>query len=785
MSTTATLVFDIRSWWHVGTGMGLSAQIDASVSRDARGLPVLHGKAVQGLVREALQQAAEFGRIPPAAPVWFCGSPPPRRGKGAADNDLRRQRFATDPGHAVFDSATPSADWRAVAASDGGAERVDGLYQAVHATAIDDHGQAKDKTLRAVEVTAPLTLHARVTVDGSPPWLNEDAWAAMDWLAVLNRALPLIRGLGGHRTRGLGRVRVRLERTEAEPGRPVPQSIAAAMDDTVWMRLDLLGDTILSADSGTAGQHSCLDHIPGAVILGALARHYEAFGNDAWDVFHSGRVSFGCAYPLLAEGRAAVPVPLSWHKSKHGTEDRVRDLCVLEPEGQPEQMRREFIAFRPVEIGKADRVSVTRRFRRMTAMDRERDGHARSGALFGFEYLTAGQSFWFALTMTDVPEDVRARVLEWLTADEIRIGKSRNAEFGRARVERIEAPPGLPRSGAIDPLDDVVVYLLSDAALIDEATGAPVTEPRPIDFGLPATSWSLNRRRSFLRVRRYAPFNGHRRAFDLERQVIVAGSVLVFTRSGDGPALDAAAVERCARDGVGLHRQDGLGRILVNPSFVGSKEAAHWLVTKGTAQRVPVVGDAAALDATPQGRWLTRRYAERALPPLANQRAAEYEGYFLVLNAHAEKEARLRPDAQGGPSRAQWGTIRQSVAHARTLKDLETILFDRDHGICTSGVAAARWSVSCPFDVKAGGTGAFKTTSFADLLRDLINPATLHGWLAKAKLVDTAAADPTALPLVFELGRMVLTAIAQRMPRAMAQGRLPPKPSHREGADAV
>ncbi|NYZ13556.1 hypothetical protein HL658_13440 [Azospirillum sp. RWY-5-1] len=781
MTTTAVLVFDIRSWWHVGTGMGLSAQIDASVSRDALGLPVLHGKAVQGLVREALQQAAEFGRIPPDAPLWFCGSPPPRPGKGPDDDgSFRRQRFNTRIGHAVFDNATPPDAWRAVAAAGGGADRVAGLFQALHATAIDDQGQAKDKTLRAVEVTAPLTLRARVAVAEPPPWLDEPAWAGMDWPAVLARALPLIRGLGGHRSRGLGRVRVTLEVPDAVAETPATRPAAAA-DGTVWMRLDLLGDTILSAHSGTAGQHVCLDHIPGAVILGALARHYEEFQKEgtAWDVFHSGRVSFGCAYPLMADGRAALPVPLSWHGEKLGARGAVHDLSAGEPNGQPKQMREGFIGLASGTEAGAERAKPTRRFRRMTAMDRERDGYARSGALFGFEYLTAGQSFWFVLTMAGVPEAVRAKVVERLTAADIRIGKSRTAEFGRARIRPIDRPPGLPLSGAVDPGGPVVVYLLSDTALIDEATGTPVTEPRPVDFGLPAKDWSLDRKRSFLRVRGYAPVNGHRRAFDLERQVIVAGSVLVFKRCKDGPSADPAEVERRAREGVGLHRQDGLGRILVNPPFVGVRAA--WTVTEGAAERLAVAGDDAALDGTAEGRWLDRRFAERTLPPLANEHAQDYERYFQALYAHAEKEARLRPDALGGPSRAQWGTIRQSVAHARTLEELRSILFDRDHGVCSSGVAAARWSLDCPFDVRGGGFGR---TSFADLLGDLIEPKTLHRWLADARLADPAGADPAGQPLVFELGRMVLTALAQRMPRLLAQGRVPAdRPKGKEAAD--
>jgi len=64
-----------------------------------------------------------------------------------------------------------------------------------------------------------------------------------------------------------------------------------------------------------------------------------------------------------------------------------------------------------------------------------------------------------------------------------------------------------------------------------------------------------------VRTRSYAPFNGQRRAFDCERYVISAGSVLVFD-------VKSAVSDDCVRvlsAGVGDYLAEGLGDILLNP----------------------------------------------------------------------------------------------------------------------------------------------------------------------------------------------------------------------------
>ena len=62
-----TLSIEVRSYWHAGGGRGGGLVVDAVVHRDADGLPVLSGRHLKGLLRDALERAQAWG--------WFSDSP--------------------------------------------------------------------------------------------------------------------------------------------------------------------------------------------------------------------------------------------------------------------------------------------------------------------------------------------------------------------------------------------------------------------------------------------------------------------------------------------------------------------------------------------------------------------------------------------------------------------------------------------------------------------------------------------------------------------------------------
>lgn len=209
--TTRRLRFEFLSYWQVSSGLGHEAAADSVVARDRDGLPLLPGKTIKGLLREAMDVAG----IPRDRILRWFGSENPgvvaptttAAKQEEADNLQERGRYATQPGELWFGSATLPDTWRHwVRQSD--APSVEKTLATLHAfvasTSIDGSGVALDKTLRVAEVTVPMTLHGIV----SGP--EGDA----QWIADVTDALPFLRAVGSRRHRGYGRVCCGLEEAE-------------------------------------------------------------------------------------------------------------------------------------------------------------------------------------------------------------------------------------------------------------------------------------------------------------------------------------------------------------------------------------------------------------------------------------------------------------------------------------------------------------------------------------------------------------------------------------------
>jgi len=209
---TATVRFEIASFWHAGTGRGAGAELDARSHRSASGLPVLPGRTVRGLFREAMETAVSFSVLKPVAGqdlVVACFGSPVVEGSGDRVSRMEEARFRTREGALVFGSARvgeslAQADaWEAWAGTDEGRARTEHLFRPFASTRLDEDGVAMDGTLRATELVVPLTLVARVEFPREV--------SGVDWAQALERSARFIRGVGSHRNRGLGRVKVTVE----------------------------------------------------------------------------------------------------------------------------------------------------------------------------------------------------------------------------------------------------------------------------------------------------------------------------------------------------------------------------------------------------------------------------------------------------------------------------------------------------------------------------------------------------------------------------------------------
>jgi CRISPR-associated protein Csx10 len=443
------------------------------------------------------------------------------------------------------------------------------------------------------------------------------------------------------------------------------------------LTLTLIDDLVASERPATEGGHESLDYLPGSMFLGAVASRLYARleRGDAYRLFHSGAVRFGDGVPL-AQGHPCWPMPLSWHEAKG------KGACgkgdILDPdmlwnlqhgdlsEGQPKQLRDGSV--------RADGYChwVPKALRMKTAID-PRTGRVAEAQLFGYEAIQAGQVYAVRIEADDdLPQPLWKAVTDLFAGStEVLLGRSRSAEYGRVRVEMARQNLDPPESAEDTPADSLTLWCLSDLALMDP-WGQPTLAPQPKHFGL--DRGKLDPDGTFLRFRRFAPWNAYRRAHDLQRQVIRRGSIIAF--AGIDPPLTKDERQHLAA-GVGLHREQGLGRVCLDPQLMATLRPDFADPFEGESSAQPAPRPEHPLIAWLEGQTTggaTRRAAEEQSKALARELSRRYS----LARAYAGI-----PDALPiGPSPAQWGSVYEAARTANDIAALRRTLFEGDNAVC-------------------------------------------------------------------------------------------------------
>lgn len=431
---------------------------------------------------------------------------------------------------------------------------------------------------------------------------------------------------------------------------------------TAELRIELLTDVAIPADSRTIGHPSTQRHIPGRLLLGAAAsRLYGKLSDaDAWRIFQTRAVRFLDGLPEL-DGTRSVPTPRSLHGLKGVSGSPVFNLLTSQAMeaarkngGQPEPWSgAEFVS---TDLRTAAKVETETSLR--TAVGDL--GRAAHGLLYSVEVIRAG-AVYRARIVAERQDDLD-RVVSALEGHQ-ELGRSRKAELGRVRVTRVDANTEAARiqagGGALHLL------AVSPLALRDGATGMRTFTPTPAMVGLPA-GWGYDPHHSFVRTIRYSPFHGKRGLPDVERVAIAPGSVLTFTSKG---AADTGSLGTALERGVGDHTNEGFGELRVmDGALVDEKRDAPKVLNLQTAANKAT--DAPA--------------PKDALFAWASSRATAAEQLRKIAEA-ARDEARNFARTKVGAS--QWGVIRGMARSARA-RGLKTNFFIGElHAHVTTGTA--------------------------------------------------------------------------------------------------
>lgn len=450
---------------------------------------------------------------------------------------------------------------------------------------------------------------------------------------------------------------------------------------TIQFKVTLLSDVILSQNSGTKGNKKTLDFIPGANFLGIVAKKYDSFGDDRNTVFHSSKVRFGDAHPLLENVRALrQPAALQKPKNNKENEDvyvhhmindfeKVKDL-------QLKQARGYFYAF----VGEeAKEYKATVNFAIKSAYDRNKR-RSQDEQMYGYQSIGDGSEYCFELNIdNDVDNSVIEKIKNGLIGKHT-VGRSRTAQYGLIEVR--EDSFNQTKSN-FKTNSDIVIYVESRLIFTDKFGNLSFI-PQPEDFGVDGGEIDWNK--SQIRTFAYTPWNFTRSAFDPDRKGIEKGSVIII--SGGTLATQD--------DFVGLYQNEGFGKVIFNPDFlIADADGKSKLKFPKPEKENEYNNNTDNINKAPDysnSPDKTLKYLAKA-----QKREADERKVYLEVNAFVKKYS---PIFKGERFASQWGTIRSLAMQYPKKEDLEKELFTKkttrngrevDNAYLTHGVAKDKW----------------------------------------------------------------------------------------------
>jgi CRISPR/Cas system CSM-associated protein Csm3 (group 7 of RAMP superfamily) len=179
------LQINVLDLWLVNSGRGEGAHIDSTPLLDTLGLPYIPGRAIKGLLRDAV---LDYTALQPHGAKDANDVVTTLFGTREAD----QTRFGTLPGRLRCSDARLGPSLTRALAENQSARA--GLFHDVQTTALDDDtGTVRPHSLRTTRTVVPLRLAATIETSDAKDF------------ELLIPAVQLIVSFGSHRTRGFGR----------------------------------------------------------------------------------------------------------------------------------------------------------------------------------------------------------------------------------------------------------------------------------------------------------------------------------------------------------------------------------------------------------------------------------------------------------------------------------------------------------------------------------------------------------------------------------------------------
>ena len=608
--TDCVLEIRLQSPLTSAAGEGRVGLVDRDVAFDDLGLPILPGRRLKGLWRDAYRDVADAwqqcGENAISASQIFGDS-----GQSPGDGDA-----SIRVGNAELKDASSLKQWlkylqhrhQETNEQKLNADDVVQYYASVRTqTAIDRRtGSAKEDTLRLTR-----TLRSDL-IFWAPIYFTESPDDALENALALGAAA--LRHMGTARTRGLGKVSCCLLKLDPHGKKhdltpdlkenKLPSIIRPASSPSTRVsvghssagsrssleipthllryRLKLNAAAVIPGLDGDPNTVVTRQDIPGSHILGVAAWHYLKQGDrSAADpafrsAFLDGGLRFLTAYPeAIDTDQRMVPIPHSIRKFKD-TEDLL-DLVEQEPGKDP--IKRLDQRYARMSEGRLETQSVKteRNYHHARASNDRRIGRALGaevedgGALFTYEAIQPAQTFQGAILGSE--GDLR-NLKTWLQdVKTVSIGRSRSAQYGTAELEWIDDVPrelsglvewdGFETQQTSSTCDKSLIITTLSPLLTVSKNGHPNAcfpkEEVAEALGLNVSELTLSS--SYTRTELIGGYHSHLRLPRQQLPAIAAGSVFVFKLAQD---LTVEKLLQLEYDGLGIRKAEGYGRVATN-----------------------------------------------------------------------------------------------------------------------------------------------------------------------------------------------------------------------------
>jgi CRISPR/Cas system CSM-associated protein Csm3 (group 7 of RAMP superfamily) len=315
-------------------------------------------------------------------------------------------------------------------------------------------------------------------------------------------------------------------------------------------------------------------------------------------------------------------------------------------------------------------------YRLKTAID-PTTGRAKDSQLFGYQHLNKGQYFFGSIVFDNDFDNALQETIKDQLQGCLRLGRSKSSQYGRVSLQwldKVSAQSKRLTSNTGNQTTDkkITLWCLSDCCLYDTETGQPILQIQARHLGLEG---DIIPDQTFIRTRRYIPYNAYRRGHELERQVISKGSVISIQLK---EAIDEQSLIALETQGIGLYKEQGLGQIAINHPWLAVN---YQPVAKEQVQKIEQEKESIVINVkdSPLLHWLEQQDSP-------DQRLQQHINDVIDTLKHFYQTGRcfsaVTTQQSYGLSTTQWGHLYDIAKSNRTIEQLNYALFSASDALC-------------------------------------------------------------------------------------------------------